>query len=161
MFGGVGGLVVGAEGVGEGLELCGGFAGNDGEAGPDGVLGGGPWEGQRERIGCRMEYPLGVGSKRRRFMSISAGMSNVTAPVGERLASGEWFRFRLQIFPDGTCGVAIDGQPVWRSTTPRLITERHHLVLEGSSVDTEVLIGKVEGWYGVRDDVKWARLNDD
>lgn len=68
----------------------------------------------------------------------------------------EW----LQIFPDGTCGVAIDGRAVWRSPGTVDLDAPFHVVLEGNSLDTKILIGPVEVWRGMRDDVvDWLAVN--
>lgn len=64
---------------------------------------------------------------------------------------------RLQLFPDGRCGVAIDGQPIAmisKSTNP---ASRVRLMLGGNSYRTQFLLGPVTVMEGVPDDIDWSR----
>jgi hypothetical protein len=75
-----------------------------------------------------------------------------------RLLSGAWYRVRLQIFPDGTCGLALDGAPAWRSSAPVSLEGRLHPYIHGQTVGTRILVRSLEMWQGVRPDVDWTRL---
>jgi hypothetical protein len=72
------------------------------------------------------------------------------------LRTGRWFTIRLQVFPDGRCGVAVDGKPIAGGETLAL-DRPFRVVLHGKSVGTRVLVGPLEVWEGVRSDVDWGR----
>ena len=59
------------------------------------------------------------------------------------------------MLPDGRCGVAVDGKPVWLSERPIRTDLRNRLALQGMSFHTRILFGPVEVWQGVRRDVDW------
>jgi DNA-binding SARP family transcriptional activator len=72
--------------------------------------------------------------------------------------SAQWYRLRLQLFPDGTCGVAIDGRPVARTNTAVPLDATYRVITDGRSFRTQLLVGPLEIWEGVRTDVDWASL---
>jgi hypothetical protein len=73
------------------------------------------------------------------------------------LRSGEWYRVRLQLFPDGRCGVALNGTPVLigASVVP---AQPAYLFLYGMSVQTKMLVGPLTVFSGVRTDIDWEAL---
>ncbi len=75
------------------------------------------------------------------------------------LRSGRWYTVRIQIFPDGRCGVAVDGQPLWRSDSPISLDRLYRVRFEGKSVRTRILVGPLNVWEGVRGDVDWSLLD--
>ncbi len=104
---------------------------------------------------CRVRFPGGDGLYTSSQLSTAGGL----VEVGRDLGSGEAYRLTLQLFPDGTCGVAVDGEPVSRSRVPEgNIEAPHRVVLQGKSVDTEMLVGPVRVWTGVRGSVDWSEL---
>lgn len=107
---------------------------------------------------CVMTIPLGEGSPSSDRWSISTYGEGKQFLLNPALRSGKWFRIRLQIFPDGTCGVALDGKPMWRSTIPIDVSAQYHVGSAGQSVGTAVLLGPFAVWRGVRGGVDWAAL---
>jgi hypothetical protein len=65
----------------------------------------------------------------------------------------------VQIFADGTCGVAIDGRAVWRSASRVPLDQPYRALLSGNSAGTTIRIRKVEMWQGVKGGVTWAGLD--
>jgi hypothetical protein len=64
-------------------------------------------------------------------------------------------RVRLQLFPDGRCGVAVNG-------VARLIHDRQVpmgdsavLIISAYSHRTRILVGSLDVWTGVRGGVDW------
>jgi hypothetical protein len=89
-------------------------------------------------------------------------MSIAIAGVGARLRvpdlnSGEPWTLRLQLFPDGRCGVAINGKPLG------ILNARHRpipvvrLRLGGNSYQTRIAVGRLRFYEGVLTDVDWAK----
>lgn len=107
-------------------------------------------------ISCGLTYPAAERRDRLRFL---AGLDPlVPAPAG--LDSGEWWRLRLQLFPDGTCGMAVNGTPLARTTTRFPLDDPYYVFLDGSSRWTKTLHGPVEVWQGVREDIDWRILHE-
>ena len=63
-----------------------------------------------------------------------------------------------KLFPDGTCGVAINGTPVTRGLSGAPARDNVAIVLGGQTVLSRLLIGPVKLWSGVPTDVDWSRL---
>ena len=84
------------------------------------------------------------------------GQASTRIPGGSD--SGEWYRVVLQLFPDGTCGIALDGTPLGRSNLSMQLNGPVRVVLGGSSVNNMMLHGPVEVWVGVRGYIDWRQL---
>ncbi len=104
--------------------------------------------------GCTIKYPTSEGWANIHRMS---GPTRLYV-VDTSLASGRRFRFRLQLFPDGTCGVAIDGIPVTRGLGDAPARDSVAIVLGGQTVGSPLLIGPVKVWSGVPTDIDWSTL---
>lgn len=109
-------------------------------------------------LGCHFAFPAGEGVDMIGTMSLTlnVGGVNVTAPPS--LNDGRWHRLRMQVFPDRTCGIALDGRPVWRSAAPLARLGPFRLAISGHSVGTRVLVGPVDIWEGVKTDLDWRVL---
>ncbi|MFN8583256.1 MAG: hypothetical protein U0163_20045, partial [Gemmatimonadaceae bacterium] len=109
---------------------------------------------------CDASWPFedsnATGSARTLELSVRADGRNVRLP--ERVLNGAWYQVRLQLFPDGRCGLALDHTPVAVLPTPAAWHATAHLELGGSSRDTQVLIGAVRIRRGVPTDIDWSRL---
>ena len=119
----------------------------------DGVL-----NARRSVVGeCRIIYP---GAAEGRWAADTvAGLSGTevlhrVALPGAR--KGQWMRFRVQLFPDGRCGFAIDGVPIAISERPSGIDVPVQIQLSGNSVGTRALVGRTRVWTGVPTDIDWT-----
>lgn len=106
---------------------------------------------------CGFEYPL----------SGEWGVTHggVRGGVGRRLAvggdaasmrTGRWWTLRVQLLPDGRCGVALNGRVLWISPEPIALDRPFRLHLGDESAGTRMLHGPLEVWRGVRPDIEWA-----
>jgi hypothetical protein len=111
-------------------------------------------------LSCQAAYPGREGAGRDSTMSAGGGgtVGEIIVPRG--FGQGRWFRLQVQLFPDGRCGVAVNGMPMWRSRLSLRGNEPAAAFLFGASSQTTVIHGPVEVWQGIRDDVPWARLDD-
>jgi DNA-binding SARP family transcriptional activator len=108
---------------------------------------------------CAFEYPAGASAVRTRRLYFQAlSRDRRLQPVTADLASGRWFRVVLQLFPDGTCGIAIDGVPLARSARPVTHGRTVRAVLGLASLDNLMLHGPLRVWTGVTDTVDWFEL---
>jgi len=107
---------------------------------------------------CSFTLPSGEGRELSERMTFGAPTGSKTLTTPRDLLE-RWYRLRVQVFPDGTCGFAIDGVPWWRSEGALALSERYTIKLYGQSVDTQVLVGPLQVWYGVRTDVDWSALD--
>jgi hypothetical protein len=120
--------------------------------GPSSEIAGGPG------LSCAEAIPWGEGPRWAR--TIGVGVPGESAPLRTppNLVTGRWYRVRLQLFADGRCGIALDGQPVWVSSSTIPIQFPIRIYLHGNSIGTRMLVGPLEVWEGVRGDVDWRRV---
>jgi hypothetical protein len=104
---------------------------------------------------CSAGYPGGEGSNATSLMGLIAGGVGERVPAPRPYRDGRWFRLRIQIFSDGKCGVAVDGEPLWIGSVRMPLDRPYRALLGGNSAETTVRIRKVEMWVGVRGDVRW------
>ncbi|MES2306798.1 MAG: AAA family ATPase [Gemmatimonadota bacterium] len=103
---------------------------------------------------CTFAYPSGEGWEARTQAISPAGV----VVVGNTLRSGDWYDVRVQIFPDGTCGMAINGIPVGRSETAVAPRDSVAVSIEGQTVGSQLLVGPLKVWSGVPGDIDWSKL---
>ncbi len=115
--------------------------------------------GHLERASCGVGYPAGEGTQALGRIAFATRGMHKLVPVDGSYVAGGWHRVRVQIFPDGTCGFALDGKPVWRAIESQPLNHRFRVVIMGKSFHTEVLVGPVTVWQGVRNDVDWSALD--
>jgi hypothetical protein len=71
---------------------------------------------------------------------------------------GQWFWLRLQVFPDGRCGYAINGHPM--SIVPiGSNAEKLRVLIQGNSVGTKILARNLRVRLGVPSDIDWTKLS--
>lgn len=104
---------------------------------------------------CRFVYPAGDGFENyRRAYTVGS----VHLPVPRSVPAGDPYRVQLQLFPDGTCGIALNGEPVRRTWQPGTVPDSVRVLISGKSVDTRILVKSVEVWRGTREDTDWSSL---
>jgi DNA-binding SARP family transcriptional activator len=104
---------------------------------------------------CRMRFPGGLEGREYANVVNTVSPSSTPPQLLKRLATGAWFEVTLQIFPDGRCGVAIDGTPVSLGEPASSIRKPYLLLLYGSSYDTKILVGPLRVMRGVRPGIGW------
>jgi hypothetical protein len=104
---------------------------------------------------CLAAVPAGEGRDHSRLLALRTGVQGATVALPRANLEGRWYRVRIQVFADGRCGVAVDGRPVWVSGSAIRLNRPFHVVLQGNSAGTRMLVGPVEVWEGVRGDVDW------
>jgi hypothetical protein len=109
-------------------------------------------------IRCSAGAPAGEGTEWAGQIGFSAGQSSGLATLPSNYTAGRWYRVRVQLFPDGRCGVAVDGQSLWISRRPVATDRPFRVVLDGNSVGARMLFGPVEVWQGVMDGVDWTQV---
>jgi len=65
---------------------------------------------------------------------------------------------RLQILPDGRCGIAINNRVVWLSPEPIRLDRGFRVYLGDESADGRLLHGPLKIWTGVRTDLDWTKV---
>ncbi|MHB1311882.1 MAG: TolB family protein, partial [Gemmatimonadaceae bacterium] len=74
------------------------------------------------------------------------------------IADGRPYRVRLQVFPDGRCGVAVNGAALYVSTDRFRDNVPLRLITYGSSWKTRMLLGPLTITEGVPADIDWTRI---
>lgn len=113
----------------------------------------------RQDASCAATYPAGSGRHGQTQVAVLGGLTMVldAGPSLEELRSGRWWTLRLQILPDGRCGVAINGKVFWVSPEPMPLEGEFRLRLGDESAGTKLLHGPLQVWTGVRTDIDWSR----
>ncbi len=102
---------------------------------------------------CEFVYPSGQQGTNRFTTAFETAFDQLPAPAVWR--SGVRFRLRLQIFPDGRCGAAINGRPVALGDMRAPAGGRAHVFIYGNSPGTKMLVGPVTVTEGVPSGVDW------
>jgi hypothetical protein len=111
------------------------------------------WDGgNRVGGGCTFQYPAQEGGNGLKM----AGMGGSVAAIDPILASGRWYRVRVQLFPDGTCGFAINGRFLYRGTGRQPVNARYSVRLGGQTYHSLLLVGPLTVWEGVPGGVDWS-----
>ena len=105
--------------------------------------------------GCSFAFPAGEGVEQMRLINVSAYPDVASLAAPRDLTDGRDHRLRMQVFPDHTCGVALDGRPIWRSTRPIEAKFPFRLSMFGRTVGAQLLVGPIEIWEGVKPGVEW------
>ena len=90
-------------------------------------------------------------------IGLATGNVGGQIPMRSNWRSGAWYTLRLQIFPDGRCGIAIDGTPLAIGQMPDGVRNAR-LAMWGNSVGTTMAIGRVRIRTGVAPDVDWKQI---
>ncbi|MFN8651667.1 MAG: AAA family ATPase [Gemmatimonadales bacterium] len=108
---------------------------------------------------CEMEIPATEGIAAMSEMSLVYSSIVVRRPAPSR-TDGHWVRWRIQVFPDGTCGMAVDGVPIFHTPLGIPLDRPVGILLTGSSAKTRILHGGITAWTGVKDDIDWGVLQN-
>ncbi|MEK6613071.1 MAG: hypothetical protein AABZ29_09830, partial [Gemmatimonadota bacterium] len=76
-----------------------------------------------------------------------------------RISNGEPYRVRLQVFPDGRCGMAVNGAALFVSNDRLEDQVPLRLVTYGNSWRTRMLLGPVTITEGVPGDIDWTVIS--
>lgn len=113
----------------------------------------------RGMASCLVSFPTTEGRSGIRNMS---GLRELLPAKGgspyPTLADGRPWRLRVQVLPDGRCGIAVNGVPVKVGSVLGGWPPRVNLLVQGHSVGTRIAIGDFRYWAGVPDDVDWSRV---
>ncbi len=109
---------------------------------------------------CEVGYPAFEGaSGLERWTQNGGGGSVKRGVVGRWIRDTTWYRVRMEILPDGRCGVAINGVPVWISKAPLKLDVPLRLGLGSNAAGVRLLHGPLEVWQGVKTDIDWSVLD--
>lgn len=107
---------------------------------------------------CLMQYPQTEGVSGLRSLLV-APYTDVHATFDARvLGNGVSWRIRIQVLPDGRCGVAVNGRPLTISSQRFDPDVPMLLITYGSSWRSRMLLGPVTVSEGVPGDIDWTLL---
>ena len=111
--------------------------------------------------GCGYVFPSGEGEEAATSAPWFASLRIAMKDSSYRLDTGRWYHVRVQLFPNGRCGIAIDGKPLL--ITPAESTPKGPMILivQGHSVNTRMLVGRLTVATGIPTDIDWTRLEFD
>jgi hypothetical protein len=108
--------------------------------------------------GCSFGYPLGEGPNAALAATPIGKLDSASHGLLAPIANGRTFHLRMQILPDGRCAWAIDGHPLLIRPSDGISDDAKTIALEGSSVDTRMLVGTIRVYDGVPTDIDWTSL---
>ncbi len=122
----------------------------------DRVTGDGPVGEPSRHFSIR--YPYGPEVRHRGEQLLITGVPGdhfVTVPP--TMFTGVPVHIVMQIFPDGRCGLGIDGNAVWIGEA-NFLDPSVRIMLAGNSVETSVLVGRLRVGSGVYSGIEWTRV---
>lgn len=111
------------------------------------------------RLACELALPAGEGYGLASKADLRTPRGTGAEKLGPQFWDGSWHTYRLQIFPDGRCGFAIDGTPHILLDGRIALDQPGRVTLRGNSLGTRVLVGPLTLWQGVRSDIDWTVLD--
>jgi len=123
----------------------------------DHTTGGIPRNSSDAAASCDVNYPAGEAKWGRRFVALSAGEETFNIPVETALASGRPWVVLLQLLPDGECGIAINGRAVRLPKVRPAPGLPRHVLIDGQSVRTRILVDSLEVYRGVYPGPDWTQ----
>lgn len=113
--------------------------------------------GRSEQL-CGAGFPSGHGPGGRTHLAASMAVGQIVRAGADsaKLASGNWWTLRVQILPDGRCGIAVNRRALWISSDAVPLDSPFWIRLGDESAGTKILHGPVQVWTGVRTDVDWS-----
>lgn len=106
---------------------------------------------------CFAGYPFSEGVEGvRRMANVVEPLPGTPGTPFPAIADGRIWRVRVQLLPDGRCGVAINDVPVSVHTPGGAFPRTVHIFIQGHSVGTLILVGNFRHWTGVPSDVDWS-----
>jgi hypothetical protein len=103
---------------------------------------------------CALDYPSDAEGSQ---WGAGYAVANQRTLATHEMRSGKDYRVRIQIFPDGRCGMALNGRAmiVGMAAGPTMPVR---LIVYGSSVDTKMLAKHLTVTRGVATGVDWGKL---
>ena len=118
-------------------------------------------DGRMQPVGplCGFRYPGGAeGTHYADLAAISGAHSALLVRAPAFLRTGRPVQLKLQLFPDGRCGVALDGVAVGVNVETSSIVNPARILLLGNSYQTKVLVGPLTLTRGVDTTIAWDRV---
>ena len=108
---------------------------------------------------CGVAFPVenSVSQTNDAVLNLANANGDAQSFVPEGATSGAWVLVRVQLLPDGRCGVAFNGKPLGVLGTPTAPFARARLLLGGKSYKTNVWVGEVRVYRGVPNDIDWSK----
>lgn len=105
---------------------------------------------------CGFGLPAGEGlTSASQMLAFKAGDQRLL-PLPAGAKEGRWVTVRLQLFPDGRCGVAVDGVPIFLSRQRLRDAASLQLHVNGNAHETDARAREVTVWRGVPPGVEWT-----
>jgi hypothetical protein len=107
---------------------------------------------------CSVMYPARDGLSSMHMIKLKNDVLTRTFSVDPDFGSGSWYAVRVQVFADGRCGFALNGEPLWITESRLPLELPFRVALYGKSYHTRILAGPLDVWEGVRGDIDWSAL---
>ena len=108
---------------------------------------------------CTLAYPVQYERTAGENAALTVGLEANSISIPAEMSEGAVYEIALQGFPDGTCGIAVNGVPRVRSETSIGLDRPFRIVLQGNSYQTEILVANVSIWEGINPEYDWTVLD--
>lgn len=106
---------------------------------------------------CELKYPSQENVQALESLVFSGGQTRIVK-VPPDMRTGAWVRLRVQVFPDGRCGLAINGTPRVLHDARLSLGDSATIMVLSYEHNTTFLVGPIEVWRGVRRDMDWQNV---
>ncbi len=111
-------------------------------------------------VRCHFKYPSGPeGDRYGETLQMDLKQSAVVRSASPSMRAGRWTKLIVQVFPDGRCGIALNGIAllVAGETSPfTVVPARARIVVMGNSHQTRILVGPITLREGVDTAIDWS-----
>ncbi len=104
---------------------------------------------------CRVYFPSGDGAHHGDSIFVQNPKPGPRFSAPPWLRTGRPFRALIQVFPDGRCGFAVNGEVLWISA-PAFRDSLARVKIDGRSVATRILVGPLRVASGIAPQVRWS-----
>jgi DNA-binding SARP family transcriptional activator len=112
--------------------------------------------GVTAQFNCSLVYPEHEGSTGALGVNLMGELSREPGETLPALGRGTPTHVRIQIFPDGRCGLAVQGQIPWISGPVVSPIDSFLVAIQGNSVGTRLLVGPLTVRTGIPPGVDWS-----
>ena len=117
-----------------------------------------PIEAVDSPVNCVLMYPAAEGYENANRILLATGSARQTTPLPGDLRERP-YTVRLQLLPDGRCGLAVNGRPIAISRNTVPLDRSYRVILAGNSVGTQMLVGSLSLREGVPPGIDWNSLD--
>ncbi len=104
--------------------------------------------------GCSFRFPPNEGGAGSDLFSFDGSLVH---RANSAIRNGAWYTLRIQLFPDGTCGLAINGHVAAHGTTHYDVARPMAVIINAQTYHAGIFVGPLTVWEGIPPGVDWTQ----